>query len=203
MGKVVTIHMLYIIWGIINKNPKQFLFIMEQSVKVYKYIFPIFLYLSGGNFSQKKLEELIDKFNLIQKENYSKYDLIATVFNTNKGKVEYHSCQDKEPDKVKEIILASANFPFVYPAKMKELDKKKSTYYDGGIGDNTPIKPLYDKGYRDFYVIYLINQGKLEKVIDRKKKNFHGRKFTIFILMMILNLVFLLRLRLIKKILEN
>jgi NTE family protein len=56
------------------------------------------------------------------------------------------------------------------------LNEKKSTCYDGGLGDNTPIRPLYDKGYRDFYVVYLINQGKLDKVIDRKNKDFPDAK---------------------------
>jgi predicted acylesterase/phospholipase RssA len=69
MGKAVATHMIFLLWGIIIKNPAQIPLLLGKSVKLYNYIYSIFVFISGRIFGQKKLEELIDKFNLIQKEN--------------------------------------------------------------------------------------------------------------------------------------
>lgn len=63
----------------------------------------------------------------------------------------YFRITDYEPDLGKEMIIASASLPHIYDCA-DVLDKK---YVDGGIVDNTPIKPVYEEGCDVIIVIAL------------------------------------------------
>ena len=61
---------------------------------------------------------------------------------------------DETPERIVSILLASSALPFVF--SYEKLGKYK--YLDGGIpllGDNVPIQPLYDAGFRKFIVVHL------------------------------------------------
>ncbi|TAH59675.1 MAG: hypothetical protein EWM50_07650 [Gottschalkiaceae bacterium] len=125
----------------------------------------------GGIFSQKGLEGIIDRNNILGDELYKKYEIFSTVYYE---KAEYISWKDKSPEDVKHIMLASANIPGLFSSKTKHLGKP---YWDGGIGDNTPIKPLYDIGYRKFIVVYLQKAEKVEQIAHDMKKKFPDAVF--------------------------
>lgn len=65
---------------------------------------------------------------------------------------------------IKERLLASASIPVIFGKTYIDGD----LYWDGGIpvvGDNTPVKPLYDAGYRNLIVVHLSR----EVPVDRKR----------------------------------
>lgn len=74
--------------------------------------------------------------------------------------VEYFEINDKSPEFVKSAILATSSLPVIYSPV--EIDGK--LYIDGGLKDNTPIKPLYDMGIRRFIVIELSQKSYIKDV---------------------------------------
>lgn len=71
---------------------------------------------------------------------------------------EYVRINELDYETVKSVLLASSALPFVYePVKIGNY-----IYRDGGLTDNLPIKPLYDEGIRDFIVIMLSPNTKID-----------------------------------------
>ena len=68
----------------------------------------------------------------------------------------YKLLNGNKPDTIKELLLASSAIPGVFAAE-KVGDK---FYYDGGLKDNVPVKPLYDEGCTHAIVIHLSPRGK-------------------------------------------
>ncbi len=75
----------------------------------------------------------------------------ACCHNSVTGHAEYFDMSAYSPDRVTDILTASTAIPAVFPAK----EIGGIFYRDGGLSDNTPIKPLYDIGFRKFIVSYL------------------------------------------------
>ena len=65
------------------------------------------------------------------------------------GKVAYMSLNNKSKDNIYKILLASSALPLIY----EPIEINSKYYFDGGLLDNLPIKPLYDYGYKDIIVI--------------------------------------------------
>jgi NTE family protein len=59
--------------------------------------------------------------------------------------------QLKHSEEVKDTIMASCSIPFVFPSI--QMDGKR--YYDGGVFDNIPVKPLVDEGCEEIIIIHL------------------------------------------------
>ena len=70
----------------------------------------------------------------------------------------YFRMNGETPDRIESIILASSAFPVLF--EPVTIDGEK--YIDGGMTDNDPVKPLYDDGVRDFIVIGLTPDKKLQ-----------------------------------------
>lgn len=75
----------------------------------------------------------------------------ACCHNTDGNYPEYFDLSAYPAWKITQYLTASCALPAVFPAV--EIDG--ATYRDGGISDNTPVKPLYDIGIRKFIVSYL------------------------------------------------
>lgn len=116
-------------------------------------------------FSRDETLKLISKYLDFDKIKNSKYDIYASICKIVTGeaelKPEYRKLSDYDIDIMKKILLASTALPLIYEAV--EIDG--AYYRDGGICDNTPIKPLYDAGIRRFIVVCM-NQ---DKVINQTK----------------------------------
>ena len=56
---------------------------------------------------------------------------------------------EASPADVKQILLASTSLPVIY----ESVTIGETTYRDGGLADNSPVKPLYDAGIRQFILI--------------------------------------------------
>ncbi len=62
-------------------------------------------------------------------------------------------------EQVKAYLLASSDIPAIFPA----VTVGGRTYCDGGLRDNVPLKPLYEKtGIRNFLVVHLSPKGSLD-----------------------------------------
>ena len=111
-------------------------------------------------FSRDETLKLISKYMDFEKLLGSNIDIYASICKIVTGetelKPEYRKLSDYDIDTAKKILLASTALPLIYEAV--EIDG--SYYRDGGICDNTPIKPLYDAGIRQFIVICM-NQNKV------------------------------------------
>lgn len=62
-------------------------------------------------------------------------------------------------EQIRSYLLASSAIPGIFP--MVEVNDR--TYYDGGLRDNVPLKPLYEQtGIRKFLVVHLSHKGQLD-----------------------------------------
>lgn len=64
-------------------------------------------------------------------------------------KAHYLSLADLDKKICMDAVKASCSIPIVFPAVINENKK----YYDGGLFDNTPVKPLVESGCDKIYVI--------------------------------------------------
>ncbi len=71
------------------------------------------------------------------------------------GLVHYLALSEMDDERIRKTLLASCAIPIFF--KPVVIDDK--TYYDGGILDNTPVRPLIDAGCEEIIVIdlFLIN----------------------------------------------
>lgn len=79
------------------------------------------------------------------------------------GQIEYRSWENLSYDEIVETVLASAAMPGAYPASAH----KGKIYLDGGVLDNTPVKPLIEAGFSYIIVVHL---EYLETKKQRKKE---------------------------------
>lgn len=80
-----------------------------------------------------------------------KKNFYVSAVNADTIETEYFSLKDQDPDHVAKCILASASIPLIFDA----VNIQDQHYYDGGILDNTPIKPLLEEGCDMIFVIFL------------------------------------------------
>ncbi|MBQ5951044.1 MAG: patatin-like phospholipase family protein [Lachnospiraceae bacterium] len=70
---------------------------------------------------------------------------------------EYFSLNGRSADEIRDILLASSALPVIYSS----VQVGEESYRDGGLGDNIPIRPLHDLGYRHLIVVGLERDLKL------------------------------------------
>jgi len=131
-----------------------------------------FKMIENGIFTMDKLDEiLLKRINHEQlnekvvyvtisdggKEDNVVYEFIKSTFShyiKHDSKVIYIPLQALSPNDRTKSIIASCSIPFVFSAVKNE----KRNYYDGGVFDNVPLKPLIDEGCEEIIVINL-NKG--------------------------------------------
>jgi NTE family protein len=57
-----------------------------------------------------------------------------------------------------QILTATSAIPWSTPVEMEG-----ESFFDGGLGDNVPVRPLYERGYRNFIVVYLAQRDYVDK----------------------------------------
>ena len=83
------------------------------------------------------------------------------IYNTicvDESKAEYIKLNDKSKDEVVKTILATSALPIIY----SKVSINNVEYQDGGIADNLPVLPLYNEGYRDFIVVGLSSNLRID-----------------------------------------
>lgn len=129
-------------------------------------------YLSShiGLFSRQGLIEIIQNSGITEKLSFSKIPCYATCYNMSEMRTQYFQLNDLPSEKVVSVLLASSAIPVIFPKE----DIEGAEYCDGGlpfIGENIPVKPLYDAGWRDFIVVHLERDG-IEQFTKYKKCRF-------------------------------
>lgn len=104
-----------------------------------------------GVFSREGLIGIIRQNGILSKISQSSIPCYAACYNIGKGKIDYFLLQQKRSREVLHILLASSALPFIFPPE--EIYGMK--YWDGGLKDNVPVRPLYKAGYRKFLIIHL------------------------------------------------
>ncbi|MDO5156368.1 MAG: patatin-like phospholipase family protein [Eubacteriales bacterium] len=115
-----------------------------------------------GLFSRQKMRELLYryiKFEKIQQTTYPIYVTTAPV-EASGCLVEYFKINDKSKDEIVTLMEATSALPIIY----KDVDFDGVKYRDGGICDNMPIRPLYDLGCREFFVLSLSNEATINQI---------------------------------------
>jgi len=97
----------------------------------------VFVTVSEGGPEEKGLFELVKATYM----HYMKKD----------SKVLYLPLKELTREETIKAIIASCSIPLIFPAVSMEHKK----YYDGGVFDNIPIKPLIDSGCDEIIIIHL------------------------------------------------
>ena len=143
------INMTETVWGDIS--PEQFL-----------EVDPLMIDFKEGFVSREGLLDIIDNYINLEEIRMSERRLYVAVteFDENgegEGKARYFSLNYRTVKEIKDILLASSALPVIYSPV--EIEGKK--YRDGGLKDNLPIGPLYAEGIRNFVVVGLSTETKI------------------------------------------
>lgn len=65
------------------------------------------------------------------------------------GRTEYFNLKNTSEEFIMDSLLATSALPVIYPP----VEIKESYYVDGGLSDNLPINPLYQREFRKFIVV--------------------------------------------------
>lgn len=117
-----------------------------------------YLNCHSGMFSRQGLEEIIKGSGTVGKLRSAKIPCYATCYNMTEMRTQYFQLNGLPPEKVVSVLLASSAIPFVFPKE----NIGSAEYYDGGlpfVGENVPVRPLYEAGWREFIVVHLERTG--------------------------------------------
>lgn len=113
---------------------------------------------SNNYLSSKKMDNLLSQIVDEDKLKFSNCKCYVTCHNIHTNRPETFLLNRYVTEEVKQILKASSAIPFLFK-KVKLNDK---SYYDGGLSDNTPIRPLYENGYNIIIVVYLDDKGHID-----------------------------------------
>ncbi len=146
------------IWSDIS--PEQFLQIDEKLID-----------FREGFVSREGLLNIVDKYIDMEQLRNSQRRLYVSVteYDDNgggEGIARYFSLNYRPDEEIKKILLASSALPIIY----SPVEIGGKMYRDGGIKDNLPIMPLYIEGIRNFIVVGMSPETKInyEKYPDAK-----------------------------------
>lgn len=105
----------------------------------------------AGLFSSGGLISLIERNGVNKCVSGCGTPCFACCHNVSDDRPEYFDLSALSPAEITEYLTASTAIPAVFPAK----ELRGSLYRDGGLSDNTPVKPLYGIGLRKFVICYL------------------------------------------------
>lgn len=104
-------------------------------------------------------KEIIDKYLRVDKVKENKKICYAACTELPDFTPKYFKLNDYDDELAKEIVVASATLPRIYSCT--EILGNK--YIDGGVVDNTPIKPVYREGCDIIIVIHLSKDSFIDK----------------------------------------
>lgn len=116
----------------------------------------IFSFSQNGIFSRDGITEIIDKYIDFKYISKSKIDFYACAVSIAKLEVKYFNIKKIKKEAMKDVLLATSSLPVIFGTEDVEGEK----YIDGGLpfyGDNAPIRPVYDAGYKNIIVIHLLD----------------------------------------------
>lgn len=146
-------------------------------------------------FSRRGIKRIIKENRIHQKMMLAKILCYASCYNLTKRNLESFCLNIQDPEEIEDILLSTTAIPFIFPNESINKEKDGNIerellrnipffrnkieeamnidrYCDGGIpfvGDNIPITPLYNMGYRKILVVHL--KEKRENINDDKKED--------------------------------
>ncbi len=114
-----------------------------------------------GLVSREGLLRIIDKeldLNRISADPRTTY-VTLSQYDSSVPAVKYFMLNAGSPERIRKLLLASSAMPIIY--EPVEIDGH--IYKDGGVTDNTPIRPLYIEGIRHFIVVGLFTDCVIEE----------------------------------------
>ncbi len=115
--------------------------------------------LEQGDVPRDGAIEMISKYMNLEKLNSTGISCYVACTEITEFKAEYFKINDYDEETARDMILASSSLPMIY-ASAEVLGKK---YLDGGLVDNTPIKPLYDEKCDIIITVLLSKEVKIER----------------------------------------
>lgn len=115
-----------------------------------------------GIFSRESLLKIID--SCVDYDNIINSDIplyVAVCYKdvNNSEQVRYVKLNGLDKDYIRKYLMATSAIPVVYD----HVDIDGVLYFDGGLLDNTPIKPLYELGIEDIVVVSNDNHYSTDK----------------------------------------
>lgn len=127
-----------------NVVPEDFVDIDEEK--------PSFMPYDDGIFSREGMIRLLTAnvdFSRISASDKPMYITVAETVQDSSMIAKYININGLSNDDILKYVIASSAIPIMY----NSVNVGGGRYMDGGFVDNTPIKPLYDAGFRDIIVI--------------------------------------------------
>lgn len=115
--------------------------------------------LEQGDVPRDGAIEMIMKYLNFEKLSSSGINCYVSCTEITEFKAEYFKINDYDEETARDMILASSSLPMIYESA--EILGKK--YLDGGLVDNTPIKPLYDENCDIIIAVLLSKEAKIER----------------------------------------
>lgn len=115
--------------------------------------------LEQGDVPRDGAIEMISKYMNFEKLNSTGINCYVACTETTEFKAEYFRINDYDEEIARDMILASSSLPMIYESA--EILGKR--YLDGGLVDNTPIKPLYDEECDIIITVLLSKEVKIER----------------------------------------
>ncbi len=122
---------------------------------------PEFISLMAGSgvFTRQGLQEIIERKLDLGGITHSTRSVIAGVYNLSKMRMEYKDMAGGDAAYITKVLLASSALPVIYPQEIIDGDR----YIDGGVADNVPILPLYQRGCRVILAVHLSRDSLLKQ----------------------------------------
>ena len=115
--------------------------------------------LEQGNVPKDGAIDIINKYMDMEKLKSLGVSCYVACTEISEFKAEYFKINDYDEETAIDMIIASSSIPMIYESA-EVLGKK---YIDGGLVDNTPIKPLYDAGCDIIIAVLLSKEVKIER----------------------------------------
>lgn len=122
-----------------------------------------------GIFSQEGLRKIIRENLIINHGNDFKIPIYICAFNIQKLIPEYFYLNIENFSNIENYLLASAAIPGIF----SPIDVNGEKYFDGGLVDNTPVKPLLNENLKYIITVSLSR----DPLLNDYAKNSPGIKF--------------------------
>ena len=104
-----------------------------------------------GFMARREMIRLMDSYvdyNIVAHGDRRIWSVISECCPDGRREPLYVEFKDLPKSDIEKVVLASSALPVLY----EPVEFKGKKYYDGGLTDNVPVKPLYDAGYRNIII---------------------------------------------------
>ena len=115
--------------------------------------------LEQGDVPRDGAKDIIEKYINIDKLKRTQKICYVSCTEMPEFSAKYFRVNDYEEEKAKSILLATACLPMIYESE--EIEGR--TYLDGGLVDNTPIRPVYEEGCNIIIAVLLSKEAKIRR----------------------------------------